>query len=109
MTLFEKLQAAGLPVISATEDGQVTMGVMTDEQRQEFQDILLEHFQASEYAELQASRINLQNLKDEYLNMIARLEQIQNAINPTNAQVIQAIKDEALYIERIMKVVRRLV
>lgn len=50
-----------------------------------------------------------QQLKDEYLNMITRLEQIQAAVNPTNTQVIQAVKDEALYIERIMKVIKKII
>jgi hypothetical protein len=58
------------------------------------------------------------NLRDqvrtEYQIMIARLEQIQNAgaIPFTQAgfnQVVQAVKDEALYIERIMKVIKHIV
>ncbi len=57
--------------------------------------------------------IDEQALKDAYQNMIARLEQIQNAgtIPFTQAgfnQVVQAGKDEALYIERIMKVLKTL-
>jgi hypothetical protein len=55
-----------------------------------------------------------QQIKDAYINMLARLEQIQNAgaIPFTQAgfnQVVQAVKDEALYIERIMKVIARLI
>ena len=34
-------------------------------------------------------------IKTAYLNALATLEQIQTATNPTNAQVIQAIKDIA--------------
>lgn len=50
-------------------------------------------------------------IRTEYLNMITRLEQIQNAgaIPFTQTgfnQVVQAIKDEALYIERIMKAIK---
>lgn len=52
---------------------------------------------------------NREQVKTEYQNMIARLEQIQAAVNPTNAQIVQAVKDEALYIERIMKVIKSLV
>ena len=48
-------------------------------------------------------------LKSTYQNMITRLDQIQAASNPTNAQIVQAIKDEALYIERIMKVIKTVV
>lgn len=47
-------------------------------------------------------------MKAEYQNMITRLDQIQAASNPTNAQIVQAIKDEALYIERILKTFRRM-
>lgn len=50
-----------------------------------------------------------QAIKDEYQNMITRLDQIQAAVNPTNAQVVQAIKDEALYIERIMKEIKNII
>lgn len=49
---------------------------------------------------------NQQTLQSAYQTMIARLEQIQTTTNPTNAQVIQAVKDEALYIERLIKVLR---
>lgn len=45
-------------------------------------------------------------LKQEYQNMIARLDQIQTVSNPTNAQVVSAVKDEALYIERIAKLIK---
>ena len=46
---------------------------------------------------------NRQTIKEQYAAMLTRLNQIQTAANPTNAQTLQAIKDEALYIERIMK------
>lgn len=59
-------------------------------------------------AKLDADKTALQTARTEYQNMITRLEQIQAASNPTNAQIVQAIKDEALYIERIMKVIRRI-
>lgn len=111
MTLYEKLIAAGLPIQSATEDGAITglPGVaMTPAQIQTMNDIILEYFNPAEYADLIAWRTNAQELKAVYQDMIARLEQIQAASNPTNAQVIQAVKDEALYIERIMKVIKRM-
>lgn len=59
-------------------------------------------------AEELQTEIDIEQLREAYVNMIARLEQIQAATNPTNAQVIQAIKDEALYIERIMKFLKKL-
>lgn len=58
---------------------------------------------------VQFALTNNQAVKDAYLDMVNRLEQIQSAANPTNAQVIQAIKDESLYIERLMKVIKALV
>lgn len=58
--------------------------------------------------------VDKSQIKTEYINMIQRLEQIQNsgAIPFTQAgfnQVVQAVKDEALYIERVMKVIKSLV
>jgi hypothetical protein len=55
------------------------------------------------------NQLDRQALKSAYQTMITRLEAIQAASNPTNAQIVQAIKDEALYIERVMKVISRLV
>jgi len=40
MTLYEKLKQANLPVISATEDGAIAMGNMTEEQKAIFDDII---------------------------------------------------------------------
>lgn len=69
---------------------------------------------ASEYMTklLQEEQL-LSQIKVEYQNMLTRLQQIQNAgsIPFTQAgfnQVVQAVKDEALYIERVMKFLRRL-
>lgn len=58
-----------------------------------------------------AEQADLQQARDAYQTMITRLEQIQNAgtIPFTQTgfnQVVQAVKDEALYIERIMKVLK---
>lgn len=55
-----------------------------------------------------SSDIDKAQLKSAYQAMIDRLDQIQSVGSPTNAQVIQAVKDEALYIERIMKVIKTL-
>lgn len=54
-------------------------------------------------------KLDKQQLKQAYQTMIDRLEQIQAAVSPTNAQVIQAIRDEALYIKRVMKVLEKLI
>lgn len=69
---------------------------------------------ASEYlAKLDEIKLSRDQIRAEYQNMIARLQQIQNAgtIPFTQQgfnQVVQAVKDDALYIERIMKVLRRI-
>lgn len=56
--------------------------------------------------------LNKAQIRTEYQNMITRLEQIQNAgsISFTQAGfnlVVQANKDQALFIERIMKFIAR--
>lgn len=109
MTLFSELQVAGIPVIKATETGEIETGPLTPEQDTQLSDIVLQYFNPTAYSELLQDRANKQALQDAYLTMIARLEQIQAATSPTNAQVIQAIRDEALYIERIMKIIKRMV
>lgn len=109
MTIYDELLAAGLPVVIADESGAVSMGAMTQTQRGQFTDILLQHFQPAVWAEVQQTRVDMQTVRNAYQDMITRLEQIQAASNPTNAQVIQAIRDEALYIERIMKIIKRMV
>ena len=48
-------------------------------------------------------KINKNQVKAAYQTMIARLEQIENAAAPTNAQVIQAVRDLATYQKRIMQ------
>lgn len=112
-TFIEKLNSENLPVISADNSGNVVMGPMTPTQEDTYNDIILEHFMPSVWADVQQIRSNWNLVKSEYLNMITRLEQIQNAgaIPFTSAgfnQVVQAVKDESLYIERILKVFRRI-
>lgn len=108
MSLFSTLQNAGLPVIKATESGQIEMGEMTDNQQIIFSNIIFQYFQPVAYNAYQLSLVDRQSIQNAYFNMIVRLDQIQQATNPTNAQVIDAIQDMALYIERIMKVVKYL-
>jgi hypothetical protein len=108
MSILDQLTAAGLPVISAEENGNIIMGPMTPEQDAQFNDLTLQYFNPTAYQDLLQQRADTQALRDAYVTMINRLEQIQSASNPTNAQVVQAIKDEALYLERIMKVLRKM-
>ena len=109
MSLFDTLKSAGLPVISASDDGSVVMGDMTEAQETLYNDTVLSYFNPSGYNDLVLSRSERQTIRQEVQNMITRLDQIQAATNPTNAQVIQAVKDEALYIERILRFLVRIV
>jgi hypothetical protein len=110
MTLLEKLTAAGLPIASATESGEISglPGIpMTQKQERIFQDILLEHFRPAEYAELLLSRSDESQLKSEYQATIAQLQTIENATNPTNAQVIAAVKFLAKTLRLLLKLLAR--
>jgi len=110
MTLYEKLIAAGLPIAGATEQGEISGlpgTIFTDAQNQTMVDIILEHFKPAEYTALLAWRIDVQQLRDDYLAAIARLEQIENATTFTTNQVIAAIQDMAKYERLILKLLRR--
>lgn len=109
MTILQELQNADLPVISASEDGAISMGAMTSAQELTFVGIVTRYFLPVEYANSQAQKADRQTLITAYTTMITRLEQIQAATNPTNAQVISAVQDLSLYVERIMKVLKTLV
>jgi hypothetical protein len=71
-------------------------------------DLLTPAATAAELAAIAEYNAIRQQVKTEYINMINRLDQIQAAANPTNAQVIQAIKDEAKYLTLIAQAIKRL-
>lgn len=112
-TFVEKLNAANLPVRFADENGNVVIGTMTSAQEETYNDIILEHFMPSVWADVQQIRSNWDLVKSEYQNMITRLETIETTVslpftqNGFN-QLVNAVKDEATYIKRIMKVFRRI-
>lgn len=54
-----------------------------------------------------ADEASLANLKSQAIAAVTRLQEIQNANSPNNAQVLQAIKDMALIQERVIRVVFR--
>ena len=67
-TLFEKLTAAGLPIASASESGEISglPGItMTPEQDELFRDICREHFHPVEFAREQRSKARQQAAKAE--------------------------------------------
>jgi hypothetical protein len=55
------------------------------------------------------ARADLVTLRTDVATKITRMQQIQAASNPTNAQVIQAVRDIAEAVELILKVLRFLV
>lgn len=109
MSLYTNLLDAGLPVISATEGGEISMGSMTHEQQVLCDDIILSYFQPAAYAELQVYRLDKQQFKNEYQDTITQLQSIEDAVNPTNAQVIAAIKLLAKVLRLLLKLLARIV
>lgn len=97
-------------------DGSATTYVSVDSSLSDAQlETLINQAEAAEEIDYFANKaIDEQTIRDAYQTMITRLEQIQNAgaIPFTSAgfnQVVQAVKDLALYEERIMKVLKNLV
>ncbi len=62
---------------------------------------------AEEQAEIDSQTQAGQQLKAEYINTIQTLQQIESAINPTNAQVIAAVKFMARTIRLLLKLLAR--
>ena len=109
-TLYDKLIAAGLPVASATEAGLVDgmPGVpFTEAQRLKLEDILLEHFQPAVYADLLIYRADKTQLATEAQATITTLQNFEAVTNPTNAQVIAAVKFLAKTLRLILKFIVR--
>jgi hypothetical protein len=48
-------------------------------------------------------------LRDGYIQAITDLTTIKNYTNPTNAQVIAAVKKEAEILEKLLKVIKNMV
>lgn len=72
----------------------------------------LEHlinFTPEAQAETLAKQQDIQQIKDLYVTIINRLQQIEDAINPTNAQIIEAVRDIARYQRYIFKVLKRMI
>jgi len=55
------------------------------------------------YLETEQTKINKKAIKTAYLEYITTLASIQNVVNPTNAQVVAAIKAEANILEKLLK------
>ena len=107
MTILQRLQDAGLPVISAEENGQIVMGHMTEDQNGLYTDILTEYFQPAEWQKIEERRLSAREIKTEYTNAIQSLTQIVDASSLTNAQVVQAVKLIARLLRATIKVIYR--
>lgn len=102
MTLFDDCLAVGLPVVM--ENGTMTMSRgLTDIEDEIFHDIL----DPTRVTIRLENAANLQTLKNEYQAALTRLEQIRDATNPTNAQVIAAVKDIAKYQVMLLKFLKK--
>lgn len=106
MSLYSDLLAAGLPVVSATDGAQATFSRTLEDQEMETYLNILYPNRAVERADFADAR---QMLKDQYQAAVDRLLQIENAVNPTNAQVIAAIKDIAHYERIIARILARII
>lgn len=62
MTLFQDLQNAGLPVISATEEGEIEMGPMDEVQYAQYSNILLQDFQPAAHQKKLDDELRIANL-----------------------------------------------
>ena len=108
MTLFEKLQAAGLPVVFVDElTGIITMGAMTDEQIITYNRILLEHYQSGEYQTLLENEADIQNIKDNFQSRWDTLTLIENKQTFTATEAAQVLNFLASTQKRIMKWIYR--
>jgi len=102
MTLYDDLLNAGLPVIDAEEGTTPHFSRILTLDEEDIRDSIMNK-------PVYEEKITRKQLRDEYLETIATLQQIENATSPTNAQVIQAIKDIAHHQELILKLLRRMV
>lgn len=62
----------------------------------------------AEIDEITQSIVNTETIRSAYITIINRLEQIQSAVNPTNAQIVQAVKDMAEIQEQTLRFLKRL-
>jgi len=109
MTLLSNLTTAGLPVSQAQEDGNsITWSTPpTDEQMQLCRDIVLQYVDPTARADIVAGRTDRAQIKAELQATITQLKAIENAVSPTNAQVIAAMKFIAKTLRLILKLLAR--
>lgn len=72
----------------------------------------LEHlinFTTEEQEKVSAWRVTMEELRTTVPIALNRLTQIETAANPTNAQIIQAVRDMASYQKKVIKILARLI
>ena len=111
MTLLTNLTNAGLPISQAQEDGNsITWSTQpTDVQMQLCRDIVLQYLDPTAQADIVAGRTDRAQIKAEYHAALATLTDIENAVSPTNAQVIAAMKFIAKTLRLLLKLIARMI
>lgn len=110
-TLYEDLIAAGLPVESASLEHGVRLlpgSNMTLPQWNKLGEIVLSHQSPAAYTDLLQFRADRDQLKNEYQSTVNTLLDIENRANPTNAQVITAIRFLAKTVRIMLKLFVRI-
>lgn len=109
MTIYDELVNAGLPVISAGEDGRISMGDMTPEQQVEYHEIILRYFDLPGYNLLLEARADIKALKDDYQLALTTLQSHIDEAAWTNTKIINAVVFHARVLMHILKVLRRMI
>jgi len=102
-TLLEELQAANLPVISATDAGAVTMQAMTEQQQITFSNVLLARFNPVLFAQVQADAADRQDIKAKYAAGITQLQNIEAMSSTTVAGLLVQVKNIATLLRVLLK------
>ena len=97
---LEQLQALGLPAVRVWDEDM--LGII--QTQAEFERPLTE---AELVTFMGVTEPDKANIKREYLSTIATLEQIETTVNPTNAQIIAAVKFLATTLKLLLKLVAR--
>lgn len=106
MTLYDSLIAAGLPVVSTASETQATFSRSLSDLEWEIVYNIIDPARANRINEQLANR---EQFKAEYQATIDQLTTIENTTNPTNAQVIAAVKYLAKTLRLLLKLLARII
>src|SRR5262245_60774340 len=106
-TLYEKLIEAGLPVISATDEGEVSMLELDDEQGKVFQDVIAAWFDPQGYADRVESELERKSLLDNLDATVSHLGNIISMTSTSNDDLLDALRFIAATQRMIIRVVAR--